>query len=186
MHNPDLALNLLNYATKIPQMFRIGVLSDTHGFFDPGIASFFGNCDEIWHAGDIGDSAVILKLSRIAPVIAVYGNIDGNDIRSRFPGHQRQHRQGLDIWMTHIGGYPGNYDPRVKPDIFENPPGLFISGHSHILKVMPDKKHGFLHINPGAAGRSGLHQVRTLVRFEIDQGQIGNLDVIELGPRSRS
>jgi putative phosphoesterase len=167
-------------------MFRIGVLSDTHGFLDPGIASHFGECDEIWHAGDIGDYELIVKLRRIAPVVAVYGNIDGNSVRTRFPEHQRQVREGLDIWMTHIGGYPGNYDPRVKADIYANPPGLFISGHSHILKVMPDKQKGFLHINPGAAGRAGLHQVRTLVRFEIDKGRIGNLDVIELGSRSRS
>lgn len=166
-------------------MFRIGVLSDTHGFFDPRIAAYFEECDEIWHAGDVGDYDVILKLNYIAPVIAVYGNIDGSLIRSRYPGHQRHHREGLDIWMTHIGGYPGNYDPRVKPAIFNNPPGLFISGHSHILKVIPDKKLGFLHINPGAAGRNGLHKVRTLVRFEVEDGRIGNLDVIELGGRSK-
>jgi len=165
-------------------MFRIGVLSDTHGFYDPRIASYFGECDEIWHAGDIGDYDVILKLNLIAPVIAVFGNIDGHPIRSRYPGHQRHLREGLDIWMTHIGGYPGNYDARVKPGISEKPPGLFISGHSHILKVMPDKKHGFLHINPGAAGRNGLHKVRTLVRFEVEKGRVGNLDVIELGKRS--
>ena len=166
-------------------MFRIGVLSDTHGFFDPRIAAYFEECDEIWHAGDVGDYDVILKLNYIAPVIAVFGNIDGSSIRSRYPGHQRHLREGLDIWMTHIGGYPGNYDPRVKPAIFNNPPGLFISGHSHILKVIPDKKLGLLHINPGAAGRNGLHRVRTLVRFEVEDGRIGNLDVIELGARSK-
>ena len=166
-------------------MFRIGVLSDTHGFFDPKIAKYFGECDEIWHAGDVGDYDVILKLNLIAPVMAVYGNIDGTPIRSRYPGHQRHFREGLDIWMTHIGGYPGNYDVRVKPAVFDNPPGLFISGHSHILKVMPDKNNGFLHINPGAAGRYGLHKVRTLVRFEVEEGRIGNLDVIELGDRSK-
>jgi len=167
-------------------MFRIGVLSDTHGFYDPRIASYFGECDEIWHAGDIGDYDVILKLNLIAPVVAVFGNIDGFPIRSRYPGHQRHLREGLDIWMTHIGGYPGNYDARVKPEIFNKPPGLFISGHSHILKVRPDKNYGFLHINPGAAGRSGLHKVRTLVRFEVENGRVGNLDVIELGNRSRA
>lgn len=165
-------------------MVRIGVLSDTHGFFDPKIPDYFGTCDEIWHAGDIGDEEVIIKLNRIAPVVAVYGNIDGSLIRSRYPGQQRQTREGLDIWMIHIGGYPGNYDGRVRPAIFRNPPDLFISGHSHILKVMPDKKYRFLHINPGAAGRIGLHKVRTLVRFEIEGARIGNLDVIELGPRS--
>ena len=167
-------------------MFRIGVLSDTHGFFDARIATYFWECDEIWHAGDIGDYEVIVQLNRIAPVVAVYGNIDGTTIRSSYPGHQRQVRDGLDIWMTHIGGYPGNYDSRIKPDIFNLPPGLFISGHSHILKVMPDKLNGFLHINPGAAGRNGLHKVRTLVRFEVVEGRIGNLDVIELGTRSRA
>ena len=165
-------------------MFRIGVLSDTHGFFDPRIAEYFASCDEIWHAGDIGDFEVIVQLNRIAPVIAVYGNIDGTPIRSRYPGHQRQLREGLDIWMTHIGGYPGNYDSRVKPTIYTDPPGLFISGHSHILKVMPDKNKGFLHINPGAAGRNGMHQVRTLIRFEVEHGRIDNLEVIELGTRS--
>lgn len=167
-------------------MFRIGVLSDTHGFYDPRIAKYFEECDEIWHAGDVGGYDVILKLNDIAPVMAVYGNIDGSPIRSRYPGHQRHLREGLDIWMTHIGGYPGNYEHRVKPAIFNNPPGLFISGHSHILKVIPDKKLGFLHINPGAAGRNGLHKVRTLVRFEVEDGRIGNLDVIELGARSRA
>ncbi|MCK4746352.1 MAG: metallophosphoesterase family protein [Bacteroidales bacterium] len=165
-------------------MFRIGLLSDTHGFFDPRIADHFGDCHEIWHAGDVGDFEVVKMLSRISPVIAVYGNIDGTPIRSRYPGHQRQSREGMDIWMTHIGGYPGNYDSRVKPEIFSNPPGLFISGHSHILKIMPDKKNGFLHMNPGSAGRNGLHKVRTLIRFEIDNGRIDNVDVIELGTRS--
>ncbi len=165
-------------------MIRIGLLSDTHGFFDERITEYFGACNEIWHAGDIGDLEVIRKLSRIAPVVAVYGNIDGNPVRSRYPRHQRHIREGVDIWMTHIGGYPGNYDARVRPGIFEMPPGLFISGHSHILKVMPDKKLGFLHMNPGAAGRNGLHKVRTLIRFEVDQGRVGNVDVIELGVRS--
>lgn len=165
-------------------MFRIGLLSDTHGFYDPRIGDHFSDCDEIWHAGDVGDYEVITKLSRICPVMAVYGNIDGMSIRSRYPGHQRHMREGLDIWMTHIGGYPGNYDARVKPGIYTHSPGLFISGHSHILKVMPDKQNGFLHMNPGAAGRNGLHHVRTLIRFEVDRGRICNVDVIELGSRS--
>ncbi len=165
-------------------MFRIGLLSDTHGYYDPRIAKLFGEVDEIWHAGDVGDYEVILQLNRIAPVIAVYGNIDGTPIRSRFPGHQRLQREGLDIWMTHVGGYPGNYDRRVRDLIYADPPGLFISGHSHILKVIPDKKGGFLHMNPGSAGRNGMHQVRTLIRFEISEGRMGNADVIELGPRS--
>ena len=165
-------------------MFRIGLLSDTHGFWDPEIATHFSRCDEIWHAGDIGDPEVADRLERIAPLVAVHGNIDGIVIRSRFPGHQRLTREGLDIWMTHIGGYPGRYAPEVRPAIFHHPPGLFISGHSHILKIMPDKKYGFLHMNPGAAGKSGMHLVRTLVRFEISLGKVSNADVIELGPRS--
>ncbi len=165
-------------------MFRIGLLSDTHGYFDSRIKEHFRDCHEIWHAGDIGEMEVIVQLNRIAPVVAVYGNIDGTAIRSRYPGHQRHTREGLDIWMTHIGGYPGNYDPRVRPAIYTHSPGLFISGHSHILKVMRDKKAGFLHMNPGAAGRNGLHKVRTLIRFEIAGGKVDNADVIELGPRS--
>lgn len=165
-------------------MFRIGVLSDTHGYYDPRIANHFSEVDEIWHAGDVGDYEVIIQLSRIAPVIAVYGNIDTTPIRSRFPGEQRHTREGLDIWMTHVGGYPGNYERRVRDIIYKDPPGLFISGHSHILKVMPDKKGGFLHMNPGSAGRIGMHQVCTLIRFEITEGRVTSADVIELGPRS--
>ncbi len=165
-------------------MFRIGLLSDTHGYYDPRIATHFSEVDEIWHAGDVGDYEVIIQLSRIAPVIAVYGNIDATPIRSRFPGQQRLTRERLDIWMTHVGGYPGNYERRVRDVIYTDPPGLFISGHSHILKVMPDKKGGFLHMNPGSAGRNGMHQVRTLIRFEITEGRVISADVIELGPRS--
>ena len=129
---------------------------------------------------------VIRRLERTAPVIAVYGNIDGYPVRAHYPEHQRLTREGVDIWMTHIGGYPGNYDRRIRPAIEEAPPDLFISGHSHILKVMPDRTHGFLHMNPGSAGRSGLHHVRTLLRFELEKGTIGSVDVIELGARSSS
>ena len=168
------------------QMLRIGLLSDTHGYFDHRIGEHFRECHEIWHAGDIGNMEVVRQLSRIAPVIAVYGNIDGYPVRSEFPLHQRLTREGVDIWMTHIGGYPGRYDPRIRSRLEENPPDLFISGHSHILKVMPDKKLGLLHMNPGSAGRSGLHHVRTLLRFEVENGKIGNVDVIELGTRSAS
>ncbi len=165
-------------------MFRIGLLSDTHGFYDSRIGNHFKDCDEIWHAGDIGDPEVIRRLKRIAPVVAVYGNIDGQPLRSLHPLHQRHTREGLDIWMTHIGGYPGNYDARVKSGIQAHPPDLFISGHSHILKVVRDKKLGLLHMNPGAAGRHGFHKVRTLIRFEIEAARIQHADIIELGPRS--
>jgi len=166
-------------------MYKIGILSDTHGFYDPRIAEHFGECDEIWHAGDVGSWEVIIMLNRIAPVTGVFGNIDGTDLRSRFPMYQRRETAGLDILMTHIGGYPGNYDRRVRSLLQENPPDLFITGHSHILKVMPDKKLKFLHINPGAAGRNGMHKVRTLVRMGIEAGSIDHVDVIELGPRSK-
>jgi putative phosphoesterase len=184
VHVMDLNLKVVICPAILNDMIRIGLLSDTHGYFDKRIRKYFAGCDEIWHAGDVGDFHVIEQLSKIAPVIAVHGNIDGTGIRSRYPGHQRQEREGLKIWMTHIGGYPGNYDYRIKPLIYSDPPDLFISGHSHILKVMPDKKLGFLHMNPGAAGRNGLHKVRTLIRFEVDAGKIDAVDVIELGPRS--
>ena len=165
-------------------MFRIGLLSDTHGHIDDKIINFLSQTDEIWHAGDIGDISVIDRLESVKPLVAVYGNIDGTLIRKSFAEHQRKSREGLDIWMTHIGGYPGNYDRRLREEIYHPPPALFITGHSHILKVMPDKKLGLLHINPGAAGYLGMHQVRTAVRFEISGARATNLDVIELGPRS--
>ncbi len=163
---------------------KIGVLSDTHGFLDDQLFGFFDTCDEIWHAGDIGKTSVLYALRDFKPIVAVYGNIDGQDIRIETKAHQRLNRAGIDIWMTHIGGYPGNYDRRVRDTIRKDPPDLFISGHSHILKVMPDKKNGLLHINPGASGYLGMHKVRTAIRFEISGSRVKNLDVIELGPRS--
>lgn len=165
-------------------MIKIGILSDTHAYYDPRIADHFRECKEIWHAGDVGSEEVLLSLNRIAPVVGVFGNIDGTKIRSMLPAYQRLEREGLEILMTHIGGYPGNYDRRAKLILEEKPPDVFITGHSHILKIMPDKRLGFLHINPGAAGRHGLHKVRTLVRLGIQQGRIDHADVIELGPRS--
>lgn len=163
---------------------KIGVLSDTHGYLDDKLFDFFTDCDEIWHAGDIGNSQVITKLQNFRPLVAVYGNIDGSDIRIETRQHQRQFREGLDIWMTHIGGYPGNYDRKIRDEVRNNPPGLLITGHSHILKVMKDKKNDLLHINPGAAGIHGLHKVRTAVRFVVISKKIKDLDIIELGPRS--
>jgi len=164
-------------------MRKIGLLSDTHGFLDPRLFELFSNVDEIWHAGDIGLGNVLTDMERFKPTRAVFGNIDDWDIRSRLTEHQRFACEGLKVWMTHIGGYPGNYAPSVKHELFKNPPGLFISGHSHILKVMFDKDLGCLHINPGSAGRSGLHQVRTAVRFTIDSGEVKDLEVIELGKK---
>lgn len=166
-------------------MYRIGVLSDTHGFLDHKLLDFFKDCDEIWHAGDIGDLSVADELEAFKSLSAVYGNIDGNESRIRYPGEQRRTVQGLDIWMVHIGGYPGNYDRSIKQRLIEDPPGVFISGHSHILKVIYDKKLKLLHINPGAAGRNGLHKVRTAVRFAIENSKPTDLEIIELGPRSK-
>lgn len=166
-------------------MFHIGLLSDTHGYLDPQLESFFSGVDEIWHAGDIGDIEVCRILESWKPLVAVYGNIDGDPVRRTYPAHQRLVREGLDIWMTHIGGYPGSYAPGIRERIHKNPPGLFISGHSHILKVIPDKKNSLLHMNPGAAGTYGFHLVRTAIRFEISNGKPGALDIIELGKRSR-
>lgn len=135
--------------------------------------------DEIWHAGDIGDLSVTDKLAAVAPLRAVYGNIDGTRIRQVFPEHQRFTAEEVPVWITHIGGYPGHYAPPVKPEIFQEPPGLFISGHSHILKVMPDKKLKLLHMNPGAVGRHGFHRLRTMLRFKIEGKRIFDLEVVE-------
>ncbi len=159
---------------------KIGCLSDTHGFLDERLTDFLASCDEIWHAGDIGSKAVAVKLAALNPVRAVHGNIDDQDIRNQFPAHQRFDCNGLDIWITHIGGYPGKYDPAVRSLIFKSPPKLFICGHSHILKVVNDKKTGLLHINPGAAGRSGMHKVQTAVRFTIDNKKVSDLEILEL------
>ncbi len=164
-------------------MSQIGLLSDTHGFFDPRLKVFFENCKEIWHAGDIGNIHTADEIADFKPLRAVFGNIDGHEVRIVYPEHQRFHFEGMDVWITHIGGYPGNYDTRIRNLIRTNPPELFISGHSHILKVMPDKKQGLLHINPGAAGKSGFHLVRTAVRFNIDEGRVKELEVIELEAR---
>jgi putative phosphoesterase len=161
-------------------MYHIGLMSDTHGYLHPQIFEHFASVDEIWHAGDIGTSDIADSLERFKPFRAVYGNIDGKDIRYRYPEDLRFHCQGLDIWMTHIGGYPGRYAPRVKPLITKDPPQLFICGHSHILKVVPDTRLHLLHINPGACGQQGWHRVKTLVRFDIDDGKVKNLEVIEL------
>lgn len=161
-------------------MPKIGLLSDTHGFFDPRLKEFFSECQEIWHAGDIGNLETADEIAAFRPLRAVYGNIDGHEIRQIYPEHQRFRFEGMDIWITHIGGYPGNYDSRVRNALRTNTPEIFISGHSHILKVMPDKNLGLLHINPGAAGKSGFHQVRTAVRFTISSGKISDLEVLEL------
>ena len=161
-------------------MKTIGLISDTHGFLDDSVFKHFENCDEIWHAGDFGTLDLAEKLRAFKPLRGVYGNIDGNDIRSQYPEHLRFNCEELNVWMTHIGGYPGKYSPGIREEIYRNPPGLFISGHSHILKVIFDKKISCLHLNPGAAGKQGWQKVRTLLRFSISLEKIHNLDVIEL------
>lgn len=164
---------------------KIGLISDTHSYMDDRIKSHLGDRDEIWHAGDFGNLEVIRELEAIAPLKGVFGNIDGQMIRREMPEDKRFTCEGMDIWMTHIGGYPGKYNKRVKPLIEENPPDVFICGHSHILKVMPDKKNNLLHINPGAAGNTGFHKQRTLMLMEIAEGQVQDLRVVELGKRGK-
>jgi len=162
---------------------KILLLSDTHSYIDERILDYASQVDETWHAGDIGNLSVTDELQKITKLRAVYGNIDNAEIRKEFPLNNRFEIESTDVWMTHIGGYPGKYNPAVREEINSNPPKLFISGHSHILKVMPDKKLGLIHMNPGACGIYGLHQVRTMLRFEINSGKIENLEVIELGKR---
>ncbi len=164
-------------------MKKILLLSDTHGFLDERILKYAEEADEIWHAGDIGTCSVTDELKKVKPLKAVFGNIDGNRIRMEFPLNQRFFCEEVDVWITHIGGYPGKYSPAIKEEIQQNPPRLFICGHSHILKVMNDKKLGLLHMNPGAAGVHGFHQMRTMLRFKIDGKEIKELEVIELGKR---
>lgn len=163
---------------------KIALLSDTHSYLDEQILRHLRGRDEIWHAGDFGDVEVSDTLAAIAPLRGVYGNIDDRQIRLIHPKVQRFTLAGLNVLMTHIGGYPGKYHPDIRPLILAHPPQLFISGHSHILRIMPDKQlPPLLHINPGAAGRQGFHKVRTLVKFEIRAGKIEQLQVVELGPR---
>lgn len=164
-------------------MKQIGLLSDTHSYWDERFNQYFADCDEIWHAGDIGSLEVIEQLNKICPVRAVYGNIDGQNIRTVFPEINRFTIENTTVLMKHIGGYPGKYDKSVKHLLLEEPPQLFISGHSHILKVLFDKKLNLLHINPGAAGKYGFHTIRTIVRFKIDNGIFTDLEVIELSDK---
>ena len=161
-------------------MVKIGLLSDTHGWWDEKYATHFESCDEIWHAGDIGSTSVAEQLTAIKPLRAVYGNIDGQELRLLYPRIAHFSIENVQVMMTHIGGYPGHYDPTIRAELYAAKPTLFIAGHSHILKVMYDKQLKCLHINPGAAGQGGFHQVRTLVRFVIDKNDIKELEIIEL------
>lgn len=164
-------------------MTKILLLSDTHGHMDDRILAYAGQADEVWHAGDIGTLGVAKALQEVAPLRAVYGNIDGHELRSEFPLDQRFSCEGVDVWITHIGGYPGRYEARVREEIGRHPPRLFICGHSHILKVQFDKKHNLMHMNPGACGKYGFHKVRTMLRFSVDGREIKDLEVVELGKR---
>jgi putative phosphoesterase len=164
-------------------MTKIGLISDTHSYLDDAVFKHFENCDEIWHAGDFGNVDLVDKLAAFKPLRGVYGNIDCKEIRQIYPENLRFKCEEMDVWMTHIGGYPDRYDLRIRAEIYANPPQLFISGHSHILKVIYDKKINCLHLNPGAAGKQGWQKVRTLMRFSIDGNKIQDLQIIELGAK---
>jgi putative phosphoesterase len=164
---------------------KIGLLSDTHGWIHPSLYDHFKGCDEIWHAGDIGNIQTADALAAFKPLRAVYGNIDDYVVRSAFKESLRFSFEEMDIWITHIGGSPGNYSKKVKSSIYANPPDIFICGHSHIAKVMFDKRAGLLYINPGAAGYSGFHQYMTAIRFQIDGKKIHDLELIEMGERGK-
>lgn len=162
-------------------MRRIGLISDTHHFLDENVFRHFESCDEIWHGGDFGSAEIADRLKAFRPLRGVYGNIDGYDIRSVYPEKLRWQCEEVNVYMTHIGGYPPKYNPAVKKELEADPPQLFICGHSHILKVMYDDKLQCLHMNPGAAGNQGWHKVRTLIRFTIDGKDMKDCEVIELG-----
>jgi putative phosphoesterase len=168
---------------NLPSMKKILLLSDTHSHIDDTILKYVDQADEVWHAGDIGDLLVTDTIKKIKPLKAVFGNIDGAQARLEFPLHQQFLCEGVSVWITHIGGYPGKYNLAIRAELERNPPKLFICGHSHILKVQFDKKLNLLHMNPGAAGKSGFHQVRTMLRFVIDGGAIQELEIIEIEKR---
>lgn len=163
---------------------KIGLLSDTHSYLDPTIAEHFKNCDEIWHAGDIGEASLLTRLQETKPTKAVFGNIETVEMQRSLPEDLWFTCEGLVVWMTHIGGAPPNYNPRIKKILKERIPDIFICGHSHILRVMRDPKfNNMLYINPGAAGNHGFHHMKTILRFDLEQKQMKNMEVIELGKR---
>lgn len=165
-------------------MRKIGLLSDTHGYLDPAIFDHFSDCDEIWHAGDIGEVELSDKLATFKPFRAVHGNIDSGSLKWDFPKYLRVTIEGLDVLMIHIAGAVGKYTPQLRRLVSEKKPDLLICGHSHICKVIRDEKFGWIYLNPGACGRHGFHQIRTILRFTLDAGRIEGLEVIELGKRS--
>jgi hypothetical protein len=162
----------------------IGLLSDTHGFLDESVFEYFADCDQIWHAGDVGKVQIFQRLAEFKPLKAVYGNIDGNDVRWKWPADVRFECEGLKVWMTHIGGYPPRYKPEIMKVFRNDQPHIFVCGHTHILRVMTDAKlNHLLYLNPGAAGHHGFHTVRTMLKFEINDRRVENVRVIELGRR---
>lgn len=168
-------------------MLKVGLISDTHNYLDPQVLKYFKGCHEIWHAGDFGSIKIAQELEKIAPVVGVYGNIDGQDIRKVYPLSYRSVKEGVDIWMTHIGGNPGRYAIPIRREMENNPPDLFICGHSHILKIARDPMNRkVLYMNPGAAGRQGFQLMRTIIRFALNDGNITNVEVINLGPRTEN
>ena len=164
---------------------KIGLLSDTHGYLDENLFEYFNICDQIWHAGDVGSWEIVEHLRDWKPLRAVYGNIDYGPIKQQLPEHEVFECEGLQVWITHIGGYPPQYSAKIKKLLEVYRPGLFICGHSHILKAMPDPARGLLHLNPGAAGHEGFHHMRTAMRFDVAEGKVANLEVIELGRRGK-
>ena len=166
---------------------KIGLISDTHGYLDERVLHHFAQCDEIWHAGDVGDQSVIDQLKQIAPVRVVFGNIDGQEIRNKYPEIDQFYCAGIAVFMIHIGGKPPKYAKGVLSLLKKHKPRLFICGHSHILKIMPDKAlDNMIYLNPGAAGNQGFHKMKTIVRFEVNKSELKNLEVIELGLRGRA
>ena len=164
-------------------MKKILLLSDTHSYIDDQILKFVKQADEVWHAGDIGNLNVTDVIKKLKPLRAVYGNIDDSDARLEFPLDAKFKVENVKVWMTHIGGYPNKYNLRIREEIKYDPPKIFISGHSHILKVQYDKKLNLLHLNPGAAGNHGFHKIRTMLRFNLNKGEIKDLEIIELAKR---
>lgn len=163
---------------------QVGLLSDSHGFLDEAIFTYFAQCDEVWHAGDFGAAEVLDRLKAFKPVRGVFGNIDGAEIRAELPQDLEWQCEGVRVFMTHIGGYPGSYDQRAKRELVQRKPDLYICGHSHIARVMRDPKLKLLHMNPGACGRIGWHQQRTIMRFTVEGNRVANVELIELGKRT--
>ncbi len=164
---------------------RIGLLSDTHGFLDDAVFPYFAECDELWHAGDFGSEEILDRCKQFKPTRGVCGNVDGAKLRAELPPDLAWDCEGVKVYMTHIGGYPGNYDARAKKELLKRRPSLFICGHSHILRIMRDQTLELLYMNPGACGHHGWHIIRTVLRFTVEAGKISGVEAIELGPRGR-